>query len=257
MISLLAQQATTPVSDIGTYLQSIFQQAIGIDVMLAFRLLGMWVFIIWLVFALWVAIDASARYKQWQVAVLWFLFVLPFNLLGFIGYLFMRPSVTMDEHQWTKLESKYLMHELSSVNDCPSCGTLVPLSHNFCAVCGTQMNVNCRKCEALQSIYNVHCSNCGEKIEEEDKQNSKLIVVSHKVNMLQKIGQAVLKSKDSFVEKVKKLKSKLAFKKKVKEPVSAEVSKPEEPVEVSKPEEQVEAARITAATTESKQEGNK
>lgn len=210
MYTLLAQ-AGTPAADIGTYLQSMFQQAIGIDVMLAFKMLGLWVFIIWLVFALWVAVDASARYKQWQVAVLWFLFVLPFNVLGFVGYLFMRPPVTIDEHQWTKLESKYLMHELSSVNDCPTCGTLVPVSNNFCPVCGTQMNVTCAKCEATQSIYHIHCTNCGEKIGEEQKQVSKLKIVSHKQNIFQKIGEAVLGAKNGIAQKLVAIRSKVTL----------------------------------------------
>jgi len=181
--------------------------------MLAFRILGLWLLIIWIVFALWVAVDASARYKQWQLSVLWFLFVLPFNFLGFIGYLFMRPTVTLDEHQWTKLESKYLMHELSSVNDCPMCGTLIPVAQNFCAVCGTQMNVNCPKCESLQSIYNIHCSTCGEKLGDVDKQSTKLKVTGMKVNLLQKIGEAVLSVKNAVVTKVGSLKAKLAEKK--------------------------------------------
>jgi len=213
MYTLLAQVPTTPTSDIASYVQGLFQQIIGIDVMLAFRILGLWLLIIWIVFALWVAVDASARYKQWQLSVLWFLFVLPFNFLGFIGYLFMRPTVTLDEHQWTKLESKYLMHELSSVNDCPMCGTLIPVAQNFCAVCGTQMNVNCPKCESLQSIYNIHCSTCGEKLGDVDKQSTKLKVTGMKVNLLQKIGEAVLSVKNAVVTKVGSLKAKLAEKK--------------------------------------------
>lgn len=217
MYTLLAQVATAPTADIGTYIQDLFQKAIGIDVMLAFRVLGLWIFIIWLVFALWVAVDASARYKQWQVAVLWFLFVLPFNILGFIGYLFMRPSVTLDEHQWTKLESKYLMHELSSVNDCPMCGTLIPVSQNFCAVCGTQMNVNCPKCESIQSIYYVHCSNCGEKLGDSDKQESTLKVAGVRVNLIQRIGSAVFSVKERIATRLARMKQKRAEKMLAKE----------------------------------------
>lgn len=230
MYTLLAQ-AGTPATDIGTYLQSMFQQAIGIDVMLAFKMLGLWVFIIWLVFALWVAVDASARYKQWQVAVLWFLFVLPFNVLGFVGYLFMRPPVTIDEHQWTKLESKYLMHELSSVNDCPTCGTLVPVSHNFCPVCGTQMNVTCAKCEATQSIYHIHCTNCGEKIGEEQKQVSKLKIVSHKQNIFQKIGEAVIGTKNGLVQKLRDIRTKITTRKPKTPKVAPEVTATEAKIE--------------------------
>lgn len=219
MITFLAQSA--PVADVGTYLQSVFQQAIGIDVMLAFKLLGFWLFVIWLVFALWVAVDASARYRQWQVAVLWFLFVLPFNILGFIGYLFMRPAITIDEHQWTKLESKYLMHELSNVNDCPTCGTLVPMIHNYCPVCGTQMNVTCTKCEATQSIYHVHCSNCGEKLGEEMKPNTKLAVKPHQVNLLQKLGESLLGLRDSVKATAARAKETREQKKKLKQEARA------------------------------------
>jgi uncharacterized OB-fold protein len=221
MLTFLAQTAA-PSADIGTYIQGLFQQALGIDVMLAFRLLAFWTFIIWLVFALWVAIDASARYKQWHVAMLWFLFVLPFNILGFIGYLFMRPNVTLDEHQWTKLESKYLMHELSSVNDCPTCGTLVPVTQNYCAVCGTQMNLNCPKCEALQSIYHVYCSNCGQRLGEDAKMESTLKVVSYKPNLLQKLGEAVLSARTSFINAANAQREKVKAKKVAKQAQRAE-----------------------------------
>lgn len=216
MLGILAQTTSNP-ADIGTYMQNIFQQVIGIDVMLAFRLLGVWVFIIWLVFALWVAVDASARYRNWQVAVLWFLFVLPFNILGLIGYLFMRPAVTIDEQKWTKLESKYLMHELSSVNDCPTCGTLVPVSNNFCGACGTQMNINCPKCESLQSIYTVFCSSCGERLGEVPQQNTTIVITEKRPSLFHKVKTVVNGTKENLVTKVSQFRENLKTKKVTKQ----------------------------------------
>ncbi len=195
MYAFLAQSADTTNSlDLGEYTQSLFKALVGVDVMLVFRVMIVWFFIIWLVFALWVAVDAVNRYKEWPMALIWFIFVLPFNVLGFIGYLFMRPVVTLEEKQWTKLESKYLMYELSSVNDCPSCHTLVPVGHNYCAVCGTQMNVNCPQCDTLQSIYNGFCSSCGKKLTPEEKK-----VVEEAVEMKPVVSD---KKKSTVVERI-------------------------------------------------------
>jgi uncharacterized OB-fold protein len=211
---MFAQAANNP-PDLGVYVQDLFQSLIGVDVAVVLRFVAIWVFLIWFVFALWVAFDAAARYKQWPVAVVWFLFVLPFNVFGFIGYLFMRPVVTLEEKQWTKLESKYLMHELSSVNDCPSCGTLIPTTQNFCAACGTQMNVNCPKCESLQSIYNSFCSGCGSKLTPEPREIPKEEVVAAppKQKMFDKIGSIVLQAKSAVTGVVSAAKKKSESKK--------------------------------------------
>lgn len=230
MLGFLVQAAETTNSlDIGDYTQALFKSLVGVDVMLTFRLLFAWLFIIWVIFALWVAVDAVNRYRQWPVAVFWFLFVVPFNVLGFIGYLFMRPVVTLEEKQWTKLESKYLMYELSSVNDCPSCHTLVPTSHNYCAVCGTQMNVNCPKCDVLQSIYNGFCSSCGTKLTPEEKKvvdelvaeqasvgTSSEVSTVKKVTLAERLSQAVKKIKASIDSSTKALSRAMTPKKKEK-----------------------------------------
>lgn len=189
MFSYLVQSTADPaVADLGAYSQQVFSQLLGVDIMFVFRVIAIWLFVVWVVFSLWVAIDASARYKKAYSPILWFLFVLPFNIIGFIGYLFMRPVTTLEEKQWTKLEGKYLLQELSTVNDCPKCGMVVPTSSNFCAACGTQTNINCPKCESLQSVYHIYCGNCGEKLQVEGEAVS--------------IAEQVLK-KPSFVSRFK------------------------------------------------------
>jgi hypothetical protein len=214
MTTIVAQATTATPPDVGTYVQEVFQSLMGIDVMLALKLVGVWIFLIWVVFALWVAFDAASRYKRWPVAIIWFIFVLPFNVFGFVGYLFMRPVVTLEEKQWTKLESKYLMHELSSVNDCPTCSTLVPVTQNYCAACGTQMNVNCPKCDSLQSIYNGFCSHCGQKLTPEKKEEvvEEKEVAVRGPRVLDRIGAIILQAKDNVTGAMKNTTSKISDK---------------------------------------------
>lgn len=155
---------TTPITDVGLFLENMFFNMVGVDMKTAFATLAIWAFIVWLVFALWVGFDAVQRYKQWFIAFLWFLFVLPFNFIGLIGYIFMRPTQTTEEKQWAKLEGKYLMYELSNVNDCPNCKTLIPNTFTFCPVCGYKMTVSCKGCGTEQSIYNSFCTKCGKTL---------------------------------------------------------------------------------------------
>ncbi|WKZ29844.1 MAG: hypothetical protein QY314_03475 [Candidatus Dojkabacteria bacterium] len=157
----------TMATDISGYIGQVLDSLLGIDILFVLKVLVTWLFIIWIVFALWVAVDAMQRYRNPLFAILWFVFVAPFNFLGLIGYLFIRPTLTLEEKEWTKLEGKYLMHELSNINDCPQCKTMVPTSSNYCIVCGYQMNTTCGKCEYVQSVFNNYCLSCGEKLRED------------------------------------------------------------------------------------------
>jgi predicted RNA-binding Zn-ribbon protein involved in translation (DUF1610 family) len=230
MVQILSQ-AVEATPDLASYVGNVMTQLMGIDVLMVLRLVGVWLFLIWIVFALWVALDATARYKQWPMAFAWFLFVLPFNVFGFIGYLFMRPVVTLEDKQWTKLESKYLMYELSNVNDCPTCGTIIPAAQNFCAACGTQMNMNCPKCESLQSIYNNNCTQCGEKLRKDEvvvvKEEPAVAVAVEKPLKVNKLAMLFAKAKTSVSSVVNKAKidTSKEVKQKVEKPAKSEKAK--------------------------------
>jgi hypothetical protein len=165
--SVVPSVTPTTSTEISGYVQQVVTSLLGIDIMFVLRVVLVWLFIIWMVFALWVAMDAIQRYKNPVFGILWFIFVAPFNFLGLIGYLFIRPTLTMEEKEWTKLEGKYLMHELSNINDCPRCKTMVPTSSNYCVVCGYQMNTTCEKCEYVQSVFNNYCLSCGKKLRDD------------------------------------------------------------------------------------------
>jgi len=201
MIGILVQTIAEDTSaDLGVYTQKVFNELLGIDIMLAFKMLVFWIFFIWVIFALWVAFDASTRYKSWYVSLFWFIFVLPFNVIGFIGYLFMRPVVTLEEKQWTNLEGKFLMQELSNLNDCPTCGTLVAANQDFCAVCGTKMTDTCSSCGTSQSIYNLHCISCGNKMSTDNAET-----VKHYEQGQAKKATKIHSKKNSVISQVKNL----------------------------------------------------
>ena len=60
-------------------------QIVGVLVML-------YLTIVWMLFPVWVFIDAQKKFKNFWVAFLLFLFILPLNVLGLIFYLVVRPE---------------------------------------------------------------------------------------------------------------------------------------------------------------------
>lgn len=218
MINLLAQTVTpTPVSDsldIGTFVQTTVNQAIGIDVVLLLRIVFIWSAIVWLIFVFWVAIDALQRYKNPIVPFLWFVFVLPFNILGLIGYLFIRPNNTLDEKEWSKLENKYLMAELTKVNDCPRCGTTLAENNPFCPICGTSMTVKCSECNHEQNVYNNFCVSCGKELKKEAFTNEPELKVNTGTQ-ISGISDKVTTVKQNLFGALSSLKSRVSAKKTV------------------------------------------
>lgn len=250
---------TVQTDSLSKYTSELFGMLTGFDAIFALKVIGFWMLIIWLVFVIWVAIDALQRYKNPVFAIFWFLFVLPFNLPGFIGYLFIRPHVTLEEKEWTKLEAKYLMYELSHVNDCPSCKNIVPEADNYCPTCGYQMNVKCEKCEHVQSIYNAHCVNCGHKIKTQEVVVQSTVSVPTNNSPMERVFVQIDKLVDGTIAKAKQIKSKIALPKKAeKKAVEAKTSDLKD-VKNEKPQENKQTdpkQRITevAQKTDKKQE---
>lgn len=71
-------------------LKLIDPSIIRYEYVLAF--LGLYFAGMWLMFCIWVFIDANRRFKKLWIAILFTLIVLPFNIPGFILYLIARPE---------------------------------------------------------------------------------------------------------------------------------------------------------------------
>lgn len=156
------------------------------DIVLILRIILIWIAIVWLVFAIWAAIDASSRYSKWYIPVLWFLFILPGNILGFIGYMLIRPTLTLEEQEYLDLESKYIKYELLKVVECPQCGTVLDSDTNYCPNCGYKMLVKCPSCGYEQSIFNKHCVKCGVRLNTEIVVNKDIKVEDTKIVKIKK-----------------------------------------------------------------------
>ncbi len=132
-----------------------------LDIVALLKAIGAWIFFIWAFFSVWVLLDAYKRYKNPIVPFLWFLFILPFNLLGFLGYLFIRPTFTREEEMYIELDRQFLIYEVNKLVTCPACGNVHDIGTKYCASCGTSLMVKCPKCKSEMPISYQHCTNCG------------------------------------------------------------------------------------------------
>ncbi len=143
------------------FVVKLIESITNVDAMLLLKLLGLWLLLVWGIFSFWVLFDALKRYKSPFIPIVWFLFVLPFNVLGFLGYLFIRPSFTKEEEMYMELDKLFLQYEAYKVTVCPTCKTVVPSSLHYCPKCGTSLLIKCNKCGKLMPIDYKFCTYCG------------------------------------------------------------------------------------------------
>lgn len=62
------------------------------------RFFILYLLVLWILFPVWVYLDAKKRYESSYIASIFFIFILPFNLPGFIFYLIIRPDNHHDAH---------------------------------------------------------------------------------------------------------------------------------------------------------------
>ena len=146
------------------FVVKLLESITNLDAMLLFKLVGIWLVVVWGIFSLWVLFDALKRYKNPIIPLVWFLFVLPFNILGFLGYLFIRPTFTKEEEVYMKMDKLFLQYEAYKLTVCPVCKTVVPSSLHFCPKCGTSLVVKCEECGKFMPIDYKFCTNCGAEL---------------------------------------------------------------------------------------------
>lgn len=61
------------------------------------RFFILYLLVLWILFPIWVYLDAKKRYNSSYLATIFFIFILPFNLPGFVFYLIIRPEHA-DDH---------------------------------------------------------------------------------------------------------------------------------------------------------------
>ncbi len=162
----------TPTGEFSEFVINLIEDTVHIDAVFLLKAIGYWLVFVWLVFSVWVFYDAVQRYRNPLVPVFWFVFVLPFNVLGFVGYLLARPLHTVEDSRFMEKEGQLLDYELSQVVVCPSCGRAQSTDNAYCFECGAALKVKCKKCGAENPVTYTYCVSCGASLvkNEESKQ---------------------------------------------------------------------------------------
>lgn len=153
--------------------------------------------IFWLVVLDWVWLDSGERTTNNATRVCYLLLVLVFNILGWIIYLIIRPSQTIEQIYWSDLERRYLKFETLELGDCPKCGVQLYPGYLFCPKCGTELKIKCSKCSAYVEKNDAYCPNCGEKLEKTDTQKEVIPTKEVMEQQIEAIHQEAVQAVDS------------------------------------------------------------
>jgi RNA polymerase subunit RPABC4/transcription elongation factor Spt4 len=120
--------------------------------------------VFWLVVLYWVWLDSGDRTTNTAVRYSYVFLVAVLNIIGWIIYLMIRPSQTIEEIYWADLERRYLKYETAELGDCPKCGTQLYPGYTFCPNCKHKLKRRCIKCNVLVEKKNKYCPYCGEEM---------------------------------------------------------------------------------------------
>jgi hypothetical protein len=162
-------------------------------------------------------------------------------VLGWVIYLIVRPSETIDEIYWADLERRYLKYEAKDLGDCPRCGTQLNPGFIFCPNCKKRLKRKCSDCGVYVDLEYKYCTNCGnqmtptvkkeEEISQEEMQKqieetkeeahetvkSKKSKYKQEQNFVHRVGKSVIRGYELIGKKIKKIFTKKDEKKVVKE----------------------------------------
>lgn len=155
------------------------------------RFFILYLLVLWVLFPVWVYLDAKKRYQSSYLATLFFIFILPFNLPGFIFYLIIRPEHPDDRNHAVHHEGAFE----GAVN--------IPVA-NFINESGIVMSLNLSINHSVlkqdQDIkMNVHFDANPDKIQMQTMQTSDLSVPS----VTKKSTDVGPGSSESILEKIK------------------------------------------------------
>jgi RNA polymerase subunit RPABC4/transcription elongation factor Spt4 len=108
-------------------------------------------------------LDAGERTSNKTARIIYLLLVVFFNVFGWIMYLILRPSQTIEQIYWADLERRYLKYETSELGDCVKCGTQLYPGYTFCPTCGSDIKIKCKSCDVYIEKNSEYCPYCGTK----------------------------------------------------------------------------------------------
>lgn len=156
--------------------------------------------IFWIVVTSWIWVDSDERTTSKWMRVFYVLIGL-IPILGWIIYLIVRPTETIDEIYWGDLERRYLKYEAKDLGDCPRCGTQLFPSFVFCPNCKKRIKRKCSNCEVYMDLEYKYCTNCGNQMQHKSAKKEEEITA-------ETMQKQIEETKEEAHESVKSKKSK-------------------------------------------------
>ena len=125
--------------------------------------------VFWLVVLYWVWLDSGERTSNKGLRYLYIFLVAFLNIIGWIIYLIIRPSQTIEEIYWSDLERRYLKYETAELGDCPKCGTQLFPGFEYCPKCRYILKRKCPNCKVRIDKKSKYCPYCGVEVDSRAK----------------------------------------------------------------------------------------
>lgn len=147
-----------------TFILNLLESISNIDFGFVWQIFLYSLVLFWIVVVYWVWLDSGERTSNEKVRVLYVFLVILLNVVGWIIYLIIRPSQTIEEVYWSDLERRYLKYETAELGDCPKCGTQLYPGYTHCPNCRYRLKVKCSRCDVYIDRKNKYCPYCGNEM---------------------------------------------------------------------------------------------
>lgn len=146
------------------FILSILEGAGNINFSIIWKVLLVAFIVFWIVVLDWIWVDSGERTSNKRSRILYIVLAIIFNVFGWLIYLIIRPTQTIEEIYWADLERRYLKYETSELGDCPKCGTQLYPGFLFCPNCNYKLKRKCPSCEVYIDKKSKFCPFCGTTI---------------------------------------------------------------------------------------------
>jgi len=177
-----------------------------INFQIVWKLVGLVFVAFWIVVLDWVWTDSGERTTNRRARIIYVLLVLFLNVLGWIIYLIIRPSQTIEQIYWADLERRYLKYETAELGDCVRCGAQLYPGYMFCPKCGLETKMKCQTCGVYIEKDSEYCAFCGRKVKSE-------LAVEEQTPSKEVMEQQILASKEEAAKVVESEQTRYSTKK--------------------------------------------
>jgi len=150
------------------FVLSILEGAGSINFNVVWKILLFAFVIFWIVVLDWIWADSGERTSSKRSRILYVILATVFNVFGWLIYLIIRPSQTIEEIYWADLERRYLKYETSELGDCPKCGTQLYPGYLYCPNCDYKLKRKCPSCGVYVDKTSNFCPFCSAVIKTDE-----------------------------------------------------------------------------------------